>query len=295
MNADNWRNRCGGKLTSAARAIEKIRPGDSVFLSAGSASPRGIYPALMSPQAATSDVRITHLLTLGEAPYVAPEYAARFRHNALFIGSNVRAAVAEGRADYTPVFLSEIPGLIRAGRIPVDVAIVSVSPPDSEGNCSFGTHIDLNPSACEMARTIIAVVNTQMPRTFGPHRLPIDRVHAVVEVDLPLPELPAAKIRGETEQIARNIADLVPDGATLQLGIGGIPDAVLRFLGERKHIGIHTEMFSDGVADLVKRGVIDGSRKSLHPGKIVASFVLGSKACYEFLHENQMVEMHTSD
>lgn len=291
----DWRKHCGEKLTSIAKAIHMVRPGDSIFLSAGSAVPVGVFPAMLDSASGLSDNRITHLLTLGKAPYADPEYAGRFRHNALFIGGNVRQAVADGRADYTPVFLSEIPGLIRSGRINVDVAIVSVSPPDSEGNMSFGTHVDLNVAGCDAARLIIAAVNPQMPRTYGPHRLHVSRAHAIIEIDHPLPELPTPRVRGETEQIARNIADLIPDGATLQLGIGGIPDAVLRFLGDRKHLGIHTEMFSDGVVDLVRKGAIDGSRKSLHAGKIVASFVLGTKACYEFMHENPALEMHPSD
>lgn len=290
-----WRARCEGKLTSLTSAVALIRPGDRIYVSAGSAAPLGIYPALLDEDAPLGDNVIHHLLTLGEAPYARPEFAHRFRHNALFIGPNVRQAVLEGRADYTPVFLSEIPGLIRSGRIPVDVAIVAVSPPDEQGFMSFGTHVDLGPVACEAARVVIAQVNEMMPRTCGPCRLHVNDVDAAVEVTHPLPELRQSVDKPETREIAQHIAELIPDGATLQLGIGGIPDGVLRFLRDRRDLGIHTEMFSDGVVELVQRGVITCSRKTLHPGTIIAGFVLGSRRTYDFVHENPMVELHPID
>ena len=291
----DWRTLCGRKLTHGARAIAQIRRGEHIYLSAGSAAPLGMYRYLCDEDAPLGDNIIYHLLTLGDAPYVDPKFQGRFRHNALFIGPNVRKAVQEGRADYTPVFLSEIPGLIRSGRIPIDVAIVSVSPPDEEGFCTFGTHVDIAPAACEVARLIIAQVNPQMPRTRGPCRLHVDQIHWMVEIDQPLPELPARKPREETEQIARHIAELIPDGATLQLGIGGIPDGVLRFLRDRRDLGIHTEMFSDGVVELVEAGVITGRQNNLNPGKLIASFVMGSRRAYQWLHENDRVELHPVD
>ncbi|MBX7106871.1 MAG: GNAT family N-acetyltransferase, partial [Gemmataceae bacterium] len=248
-----------------------------------------------APEATLGDNVIMHLLTLGDAPYAKPEMAKRFRHQALFIGPNVRTAVAEGRADYTPVFLSEIPGLIRSDRIHVDVAIVSVTPPDKEGWCSLGTHVDVALPACDVARLVIAEVNPQMPRVNGSGRIHIDKINAMVEIDHPLPELAKPKSRAETEAIAKHIAELIPDGATLQLGIGGIPDAVLHYLRDRKDLGIHTEMFSDGVVELVERGVITCKRKNLHPGKIVASFVFGSRKTYDFLNNNPMVELYGVD
>lgn len=293
--AKDWRQRYADKVSSPDAAIARIRPGDTIYLSAGSAAPLGLIPGLISPNAPTVDNRITHLLTLGDAPYARPEFAGRFRHNALFIGPNVREAVADGRADYTPVFLSEIPGLIRNGRIPIDVSLINVSPPDGDGMCTFGTHVDLAHAACSVSRLIIAQVNANMPRTNGDTKISVAKIHALVPVDTPLPTLAPPKMREETEQIARNIADLVPDGATLQLGIGGIPDAVLKFLAERKDLGIHTEMFSDGVVELVERGVINCKRKNLHTGKIVASFLFGGKRLYEFVDNNPMVELYPVD
>lgn len=291
----NWQRVCGHKLVDPARAIAMIRPGERIFVSSGSAAPLGMYPYLCDENAPLGDNTIIHLLTLGEAPYVHPRFANRFRHNALFIGSNVREAVADGRADFTPVFLSEIPGLIRSGRIRVDVAIISVSPPDADGWCTFGTHVDIAPAACSVARLIIAQVNEFMPRTYGPDRIHIDRIHALCELARPLPVLQQSTNKPEAEQIGRHIAELIPDGATLQLGIGGIPDGVLRFIADRKDLGIHTEMFSDGVVDLVERGVINGRRSNLHPGKLVASFVMGTEKTYDFVHNNPMVELHPVD
>ncbi len=281
----------GSKLVSPAAAISRIRPGERIYLSAGSAVPLGMLPALCDPSATLGDNEILHLLTLGEAPYTDPKLANRFRHSALFIGPNVREAVSEGRADYTPAFLSELPQLIRSGRIRIDVAIVSTTPPDAEGFCHFGTHIDLAPAATSSARLVIAQINPRMPRVPSPCRIHIDQLHAAVEIERELPELPRGKSRPETEQIARHILSLVPDGATLQLGIGDVPDAVLRGLTDRRDLGVHTEMLSDGVVDLVERGVINGQLKTLDPGKIVASFALGSRRLYDWCDNNPLVEL----
>lgn len=282
------------KIRTVERAITLIRRGERIWLGSGSAVPAALVRGLIDDRAPLGDHELMHLLTLGEAPYVAARYASRFRHNALFIGPNVREAVAAGRADYSPVFLSEIPGLIRAGRLRPDVALISVTPPDDDGWCSFGTHVDLAPAATETARLVIAQINHRLPHT-GPARIHVDRIHALVEHDEPLPEIARPRSRAETEAIARNVAELIPDGATLQLGIGGIPDAVLRYLGDRRDLGIHTEMFSDGVVALAKAGVITGARKSLHRGRIVASFVMGSEATYEWLDRNPQVELHPCD
>ncbi|HUN81691.1 MAG TPA: acetyl-CoA hydrolase/transferase C-terminal domain-containing protein, partial [Phycisphaerae bacterium] len=293
--SSNWRDRCSGKLVSLKKALSLIRRGDHIHLSDGSATPHGIIPGLVSNEVEFGDNEIIHMMTLGDAPYVRPEFADRFRHNALFIGANVREAVAAGRADYTPVFLSEIPALIRSGRIPIDVSIVAVSPPDENGFCTFGTHIDIAPAATSVARAIIAEINPRMPRTFGPCRLHVDRIHAMVECDHPLPNLPQAPSRPETEAIARGVAELVPDNATLQLGIGGIPDAVVRFLHDRNNLGIHTEMFSDGVVELARLGVVTGKKKTLNPGKIITSFLMGSQSTYDFVDNNPTVEFHPVD
>jgi acyl-CoA hydrolase/RimJ/RimL family protein N-acetyltransferase len=294
MNAD-WRKRYRQKLTSPEKAVTLIKPGDRIYLSAGSAVPQGMFPALLSEGAPLGDNQILHLMTLGEAPYTKPQYASRFRHNALFIGANVRQAVGRGQADYTPIFLSELPRLIRSGRLPIDVALISVTPPDEEGYCTFGTHIDLAPAACAVADVVIAQVNPRMPRSCGPARLHVNEIHALVEIEHPLPELPVPKKRPETEAIAQYVAELIPDGATLQLGIGEIPDSILRALGGRRDLGIHTEMFSDGVRELVERGVITGKRKNLHPERIIASFVMGSQRTYEWLDQNLLVELHPVD
>lgn len=291
----DWQRRCGRKLVEPPRAIAMIRPGETIFCSSGSAAPLGMYPHLCDESAPLGDNTIFHLLTLGDAPYVHPRFSGRFRHNALFIGPNVREAVADGRADFTPVFLSEIPGLIRSRRIEIDVAVISVSPPDEDGWCSFGTHIDIAPAACETARLILAQVNPCMPRTCGPDRIHLDRIHALCEVSHPLPVLKQSTNKTEAEEIGRNIADLIPDGATLQLGIGGIPDGVLKFIADRRDLGIHTEMFSDGVVDLVERGVITGRANNVNPGKLIASFVMGTEKTYNFVHNNPMVELHPVD
>lgn len=294
MTSD-WKQTYEQRRIDPARAIARIRPGEHIFLSSGAAAPIGMLPFLCDPKAPLADHTIYHLLTLGEAPYIKPEYAGRFRHNALFIGPNVRQAVVEGRADYTPVFLSEIPGLIRSGRIRLDVAIVSVSPPDEEGFMTFGPHVDIAPAACNAARLVIAQVNAHIPRVYGPSRLHVDQVDAICEIDCELPELRQASGKPEIEDIARNIAELIPNGATLQLGIGGIPDGVLRFLRDHKDLGIHTEMFSDGVVELVERGVITCKAKTINPGKLITSFAMGSRRLYDFLDNNPMVELHPVD
>lgn len=282
-------------LTTPEKAVGLIRRGERIWISSGSAVPQGMIRALVADNAPIGDNEIIHLLTLGDAPYTRPELKSRFRHNALFIGPNVREAVHEGRADYTPIFLSEIPGQIRAGRIPIDVAILSVTPPDADGFVSVGTHLDIANAAVSVARVVIGQVNTYLPRTCGPTRFHVDQFHAMTQINEPLPELHPHKVRGETEAIARHIAELIPDGATLQLGIGGIPDGVLKFLRDRKDLGIHTEMFSDGVVELAQAGVINGRRKTLHPGKIISSFVMGTQKTYEWLRDNPLVELHPSD
>lgn len=294
-NAANWHKACADRLVTAQQAVSLIRRGERIYLSDGSATPLGMIPALVAGDSHLGDNQILHLLTLGDAPYTRPEFAARFRHNALFIGPNVRDAIADGRADYTPVFLSQIPGLIRSGRIRVDAAILALSPPDEDGYCTFGTHIDLAPAVCDSARVLIGAINPHMPRTHGPVRIHVDRFAALVETAHALPELHPRDSRTETEAIARQIAELVPDGATLQMGIGAIPDAVLHFLTDRRELGIHTEMFSDGLLALYQQGAVTGTRKTLHPGKIVTSFAIGTRRLYDFLNDNPQVEFYPSD
>jgi len=241
-----------------------------------------------------------HVLTVGSARYVEPKYEGHFRHNALFIGKNARTAVQEGRADFTPVFLSEIPSLFYKGILPIDVALIHVSPPDEHGFCSLGVGTECTKPATEVAKIIIAQVNPKVPRTLGDCFIHVDKFTACIEVDTPLTELPqvdADMTPKEAEvfkKIGENIANLIDDESTLQLGIGAIPDAVLSFLHGKKHLGLHTEMFSDGVIRLVEEGVITNERKTLHPGKIIASFVLGTRSLFDFLDDNPRIEFHPS-
>jgi 4-hydroxybutyrate CoA-transferase len=218
-----------------------------------------------------------------------------FRHVSLFSGKNVREAINAGRADYVPIFLSEIPKTFRSGRIPLDVALIHVSPPDEHGFCSFGVGVECTKAAAEAARVVIAQVNPAMPRVLGDNFIHIRKVTHFVEADDPLAELPRVRMSPAFEDIGKNVASLIEDGATLQLGIGGIPDAVLHFVRDRRHLGVHTEMFSDGMVELVEEGVVTNERKSLHPGKVVASFVLGSRPLFDFIHNNPIVEFHPSD
>jgi acetyl-CoA hydrolase len=246
------------------------------------------------------DVEVFHLMAVGKSRYSLPEMEGHFRHNALFIGKNVREAVNDGRADFTPIFLSEIPRLFYSGILPVDVALVHVSPPDEHGFCSFGVGVECTKPATEVAKIVIAQVNPNMPRTLGDCFIHIDKLTCCVEVDVPLKELPqvdgdlsAAELQ-VYQSIGKNIAGLIEDGSTLQLGIGAIPDAVLKFLHGKKHLGMHTEMFSDGVIKLVEDGILTNEKKTLHPGKIVASFVLASKPLFEFIDNNPVIEFHPS-
>lgn len=280
---------------TVAEAIRKIQPGRRILVGSGAAEPQSLVNGLVEYGEHLADNQIVHLMTLGTAPYVAPEMAGRFRHNAFFIGENVRDAVQEGRADFTPVFLSEIPGMIRSGRMRVDVALIQVSPPDRHGYVSLGVSVDVVRAAVDSAALLLAEINPRMPRTHGDTVLPIDRLDAIVDVDRDLPVLAAPKLDAADREIGRLIATLVPNGATLQLGIGRIPNATLGALDRHHHLGIHTEMFSDGVMELAKRGVVTGARKTLLPGKIVTSFVMGSPSLYAWVDENPIVEMRPCD
>ena len=292
---DTWKNHYHDKLTTGKEAIAEIRPGDRIFISSGSAVPTGLIPFLVHEDAPVGDNQIVHLMTLGDAPYVDEKFAGVFRHNALFIGPNVRKAVSEARADYTPIFLSEIPNQVRNRRIPIDVALISVTPPDAQGNCSLGTHVDMAPAAVEAARLVIAQVNANMPRTFGRTHVHVDQIDHLVEIDTPIPELAPPASREETAAIAQNVARLIMDGSTIQMGIGAVPNAVLQALINHNDIGVHTEMFTDGILELVERGVINGRIKSLHPGKIVSSFLMGTRRLYDFVDNNPDVELYPVD
>ena len=279
------------RLVSAEEAVAGVRSGDRVFVHSVAAAPQVLIHALVARAPELRGVEVVHIHTEGAAPYTRPEHRASFRHRALFVGHNVREAVATGEADYVPVFLSEVPLLFRRGIIALDVALVTVSPPDRHGYCSLGTSVDVSKAAVDTAKTVIAEVNPHMPRTHGDGLVHVSRIALGVEVDTPLPchlGRPPSEIEAA---IGQHVAGLVEDGATLQMGIGAIPDAVLRALGHHKDLGVHTEMFAEGIIDLVENGVITGVHKRNHPGKIVGSFVMGTERLYRFIDDNPSVLM----
>ncbi|NKQ35537.1 MAG: acetyl-CoA hydrolase/transferase family protein [Chloroflexi bacterium] len=291
----NWKSIYRRKITDVATALSVIQSDNRVYIGGGAGVPVSLTQGLTARHNELRDVELTHILTFASAPYADPAYQDSFRVNALFIGQNIRKAVQEGRADLTPVFLSEIPGLFRNGYLPLDVALISVAPPDEHGFCSFGVEVGATKPAAEAARIIIAEVNQQMPRTLGDSFIHVSRLHHIVEVDYPIPEAPQGGTSPDHLKIGQIIAEMIPDGATLQMGIGSIPDAVLKSLGHHKDLGIHTELFSDGVIDLVEMGVITCAQKTFHPGKIIAGFVFGSQRLYEFIHNNPLIELHPTD
>jgi len=291
----NWESIYRRKITDVATALNVIQSDNRVYIGGGAGVPVSLTQGLTARHNELRDVELTHILTFASAPYADPAYQDSFRVNALFIGQNIRKAVQEGRADLTPVFLSEIPGLFRNGYLPLDVALISVAPPDEHGFCSFGVEVGATKPAAEAARIIIAEVNQQMPRTLGDSFIHVSRLHHIVEVDYPIPEAPQGGASPDHLKIGQIIAEMIPDGATLQMGIGSIPDAVLNSLGHHKDLGIHTELFSDGVIDLVEMGVITCAQKTFHPGKIIAGFVFGSQRLYEFIHNNPLIELHPTD
>ncbi len=286
----SWSINYKRKLMNAGDALRCVESGMRVYIHPGCAEPEVLVEALMERAPFVRDVEIIHLMTMGSAPYVAPEMAGHFRHNAMFIGGNVREAVNDGRADYTPVFLSEIEGLIDCGQLRVDVALIQVSPPDQHGYCSLGVGVDTTMTAVRCAKYSVAQVNDQMPRTYGDCFLHIDQIDAFVETSRPLCEAPKVEITPTHRAIAKHVATLIEDGSTLQTGIGGIPDAVLAYLTDRQDLGVHTELVSDGVIALIDSGALTGRRKTLLPRKIVLSFVLGSKRLFDYVNENPIFE-----
>ncbi|MCG8373371.1 MAG: 4-hydroxybutyrate CoA-transferase [Balneolales bacterium] len=280
-----------GVHKTADEAVKLIKSNDRVLIHGVNAVPFQLVNAMVGRASELRNVEIVHIHTEGEAPYSKPEYSDSFHVNVFFVGSNVRKAVNEGRGDYIPVFLSEVPGLIRKDILPIDVALLNVSPPDKHGYCSLGVSLVGSLPACEKAKLIIAQINPNMPRTHGAGFIHLDEIDVMVEADDPIPEqiLPDPN---ETEmRIGRFCTELVEDGATLQMGIGAIPNAVLKSLGNHKNLGVHTEMFADGVIDLVEKGVINGRNKVKYPGKVVSGFVMGSKRVYDFVDDNPSVAM----
>jgi len=292
----HWLETYRRKVKTAEEAVRCIRSGDHVWIHAGCCNPEELVRAMVARADELSEVEVCHLLTFGCADYVQPRYAGSFRHRALFTGANVREAVQDGRADFVPVHLSEVPRLIYTGRQRVDVALIHITPPDEHGFCSFGVGVECTKAAAEKARDVVALVNRQMPRSLGDAFIHVSKLTHVVEIDRPVVELPQAGEIGEVaRKIGTNIVALIEDGATLQMGIGEIPDAVLSELTDRRDLGIHTEMFSDGMVDLFEAGVVTNEAKTLHRGKVIASFVLGSKKTFVFLDNNPLIEFHPSD
>ena len=282
------------RAMTADEAVARISSGMRVFIHGAAATPTPLVEAL-SRRRDLSGVSLYHLHTNGPAPFADAEHAGRFLSVSLFTGAPLRAAIDEGRADFVPIFLSDIPRLFTSRQIPLDVALVQVSPPDRHGYCTLGTSIDAALAAAHSARTIVAEINERMPRTHGNTLVPVDRIAAFIHTDRPLHVHQSRPASPQEDAIGEHVARLVPDGATLQMGIGAIPDAVLRRLGDKHDLGIHSEMFSDGVVDLVEAGVITNRRKHVHPGRTVTSFVVGSERLYNFVHDNPFVEFHPCD
>ncbi len=292
----DWRETWHKKVVTAKEAIKSIRPGNRVFVGSACGEPQELVRALVDSAGGAEDTEVLNVLTMGVAPYTDPKYSDRFRANAFFIGNSMRDAVGQVRADYTPIFFSQIPEMFRTGRLPIDVALIMVSPPDQYGFCSLGVSVDMTRAAALSAKLRVAQVNKFMPRTLGNSFIHVRDIDLLVDYDEPLLTWPVIDDPDEvTQQIAANVATLVSDGDTLQLGIGRLPDSVLSDLTDRQELGIHTEMFSDGIIRLAKEGVITGKRKTLHQGKIVGSFAAGTQALFDFLDNNPMIEMHPSE
>ena len=284
------------KLCSADFAVQAIKSHDRVFMTGNCSVPKELLGALVRRAPELEDVEIVQVLTIGPADYVAPEMQGHIRVNSLFISHNVRKAVNEGRADFTPIFLSQIPHALRDPKLlRPDVAMIHCSPPDEHGFCTFGVEVGLTKPAAESARIVIAEVNDRMPRTLGDSFIHVSRLTHIVPVSYPIVEVPQGAPGELQKRIAEHIAELIPDGATMQMGIGEIPDAVLLYLKDKRDLGVHTELFSDGVMELIEAGVLNNSVKTLHRGKCVAGFALGSQRLYDYIDNNPMFEFHPQD
>jgi 4-hydroxybutyrate CoA-transferase len=293
----SWMKTYESRVTTAERAMDRIKSGDRIFLTGNCSVPKKLLEALVARAPEWENVEICHALTIGSSDYVAPEMEGHIRANSLFIGPNVRKAVQEGRADFTPVLLSEFTSLFKNKVLPLDVAFVHLSPPDEHGFCSYGIETGVTKTPAESAKIIIAEVNENMPRCLGDSFVHVSRLDHIVPVDYPLFELPMSE--GELSdvhvKIGQHAAELIPDGATMQMGIGAIPDAVLNFLRDKRDLGVHTELFSDSVIGMVESGVITNAHKTLHPGKITAGFMIGTRQLYSWAHDNPMIDLHRTE
>lgn len=291
----DWRNVYKNKIVSAHEALSHIKSGYKIFVGTGCAAPQHLIEALTSETQALDDASIFHLLTMGVAPYAQEQLHGRFRFNSFFISANVRDAVQQGLGDYTPIFLSEIPKQFELGRIPLDVALIQTTPPNAEGMVSLGISVDIVKSAAENAKLLIAEVNPRMPFTHGNSQIPVDYIDFLVESERPLLTYEPPKVDETIREIGRNVASLIEDGSTIEVGIGAIPQSILEFLKDKKNLGIHTEMFTDSLVDLIESGVINNSKKVIDNGKTVASFVMGTERVYDFINDNPAIEMHPSE
>jgi len=289
------------KLVSAEEAVKVIKSNDNVVIHSNCAMPFKLIDAMVARREELENVKLFHALSVGKLPYFEKGMEKHFRHYATFMGAEARKSFARGDADFIPVYLYEVPLLFSTGIIKPNVALIHISPPDEHGFCSYGVEVGITKSPAEKADIIIAQVNKQMPRVLGDSFIHISKIKYIVEMDEPIPELPQSERSFPQEwldiyaKIGENIADLIEDGATLQMGIGVIPDNVLKFLDSKKELGIHTEMFADGIIDLVEKGIITNSKKTLHQGKMIAGFVLGSQRLYNFIHNNPMIEFHPTE
>lgn len=290
----SWIDQYRSRLTTAREAVACVESGMRVYIHPGCAEPEALVEALMCRAPYVKDVELMHLLTSGTSPYCAPEMAEHFRHNALFVGGNVREAVNDGRADYTPIFLSEVEALFESGEMPIDVALIQVSPPDPHGYCSFGVGVDCTLTAAKHAHHVVAQVNANMPRTYGDSFIHVSEIDTIVELTQPLCEARKQSDNEVFRQIGARIATLIEDGSVLQCGIGAIPDAILPNLMDRKDLGVHSELISDSVIPLIESGVINGRRKNMKPRKVIVGFVLGTRVLFDFIDENPIFEFHPS-
>lgn len=286
----DWKNEYDSKLKTSSEAVEYIKSGNRVVIGHACGEPLVLVDAMVDSKEQYENVEIVHMVAMGKGEYTGPEMSKHFKHNALFVGGSTRKAVNEGRADYTPCFFTEIPRLFKDGYMPVDVALIQVSRPDEHGYCSYGVSSDYTKPAAESAKIVIAEVNDQMPRTMGSF-IHVSEIDHIVETSYPLIELNPPKIGDIEKAIGENCAKLIEDGSTLQLGIGAIPDAVLLFLKDKQDLGIHSEMFSDGVVELVESGVINNSKKTLHKGKMIVTFLMGTQRLYDFVDNNPSIEV----
>ena len=293
----DWNSQYQSRIVAPEEAVKAIKSGDRLFMTGNVSVPQKTLAALVKYAPNLKNVEICQALTIGSADYVSPEMEGHLRVNTFFISANIRKAVHEGRADFTPVLLSEFPLLFKRGILPIDVALIHVSPPDEHGFCSLGVEVGLTKSPAESAKIIIAEVNEKMPRTLGDSFIHVSRLNFIVPVNYPIPELAMSEDGPSdvVEKIAGSIAEMIPDGATMQMGIGAIPDAVLKYLYHKKDLGVHSELFSDGVIGLVDAGVLNNARKTLHPGKIVAGFVLGTTKLYKWIDDNPLIELHRTE